>query len=377
MPRGHRRPVTGAREPMRQRSAAWRLPSGTRVLGWVRHGHVRPMVLGLAVLLLTIVVATSVGPVSIAPGDTVRIVMSHLGLPVSGVDEGGTHDRIIWDVRLPRVLTAALVGATLALAGSAYQAVFRNPLADPYLIGVAAGAGLGATIAIVSPLPMDLYGFGYIAMFAFLGAMAAVALTYELARVGRVVPPTTHVLAGIAVSAAAGAATSLLMMLNEDRIFVIFSWLYGDFTTANWDRLGTILPYVLVCMVILMLASRQLNVLQLGEDEARTLGVRVEVLKVVTIVTASLATAVCVAISGLIGFVGLVVPHICRMLFGPDHRMLFPMSLIVGAICLVIADVGARTVLAPQEIPVGILTAAVGAPFFLFLLRRQRKAAGL
>lgn len=329
------------------------------------------------ILLGVVVVATSIGPVPIAPDETARIVLFHLHVPVGAIDEGGAYDRIIWDVRLPRVITAGLVGATLAIAGSSYQAVFRNPLADPYLIGVAAGAGLGATIAIVSPLPMDFYGFGYIALFAFLGAMIAVALTYELARVGRIVPTTTHILAGIAVSAAASAGTSLLMMLNEDRIYLIFSWLYGDFTASNWDKLGSILPYIAMCLVILLLAARQLNVLQLGEDEARTLGIRVEVLKVVTILTASLATAVCVAISGLIGFVGLVVPHVCRLLFGPDHRLLFPMSLIVGAGFLIIADIGARTILAPQEIPVGILTAALGAPFFLLLLRRQRRIAGL
>jgi iron complex transport system permease protein len=341
----------------------------------LRRGHLALAGGGIA-LLGIMVVAASVGPVAIAPADTAAIILHHLGLPAPAI-ESSAHDRIIWDVRLPRVFSAALVGAALSISGASYQAVFRNPLADPYLIGVASGAALGATIAIISPLPLDFYSFGYVALFAFLGAMAAVAITYELARVGRTVPVTSHVLAGVAVAAAASAATSLLMMLNETRLFVVFAWLYGDFTTASWSKLESVAPYLAAAMVVLLLAAHRLNVLQLGEDEARTLGVRVERLKVLVIVVASLATAVSVAISGLIGFVGLVVPHVCRLLFGPDHRVLLPASLLGGAAFLVLADTAARTVLAPQELPVGILTAAVGAPFFLFLLRRQRRGVGL
>ena len=333
---------------------------------------VRPVLaLGVPLLLLTIVLATSVGAVNIPPSSAARAIARHLTLR-SGATAGAA-DTIIWDVRLPRVLLAGIVGATLSLSGATYQAVFRNPLADPYLIGVAGGAGLGATIAIVSPLPLDYYGFGYVALFAFAGALVAVALTYELARVGRTVPTTNHTLAGVAVSAAATAATTLLMMLNETKAFVVFSWLYGDFTASSWTKLKLAIPYVAVSWVVLLLATHRLNALQLGEDEARTLGVRVERLKLVTIVVASLATAVCVALSGLIGFVGLVVPHACRMLVGADNRVLFPATLLFGATFLILADLGSRMVLAPQELPVGIITASVGAPFFLILLRRQRR----
>ena len=328
--------------------------------------------LAIPLLLLTVVVATSIGAVGIAPGETARIVLSHLHVPGVESASNATHDAIVWDVRLPRVLTAGLVGGALAMSGAAYQGVFRNPLADPYLIGVAAGAALGATIAFISPLPADLYSFGWVALFAFIGAIVAVALTYELARVGRSVPTSTHVLAGVAVSSAAFAATSFLMLYNEDRLVTIFSWLYGDFTTASWNKLESVSPYVALAAVVLILAARQLNALQLSDDEARSLGIRVERLKLVTIATASLATAVCVAISGLIGFIGLVVPHIVRRLFGPDYRLLLPMSIVTGAIVLILADLGARTVLAPREIPVGIVTAAVGAPFFLFVLRARR-----
>ena len=331
---------------------------------------------GSAAVLVVALLATSVGAVGIAPGETAAIILDHLGLPSNGATRQA-HDVIIWDVRLPRVLTAALVGATLSVSGAAYQAVFRNPLADPYLIGVAAGAALGATISIVAPLPLDFYSFGYTALFAFIGAILAVALTYEMARVGKTVPATAHILAGIAISAAAAAVTSFLMLLNEDRIVVVFTWLYGDFTTASWSKLESIAPYVALGLTVLLAMAYRLNVLQLGEEEATTLGVRVERLKAVTIIVASLATAACVAISGLIGFVGLVVPHCCRLLFGPDYRILLPASIFGGAIFLIGADTAARTVIAPEEIPVGILTAMAGAPFFLFLLRRQRGMVGL
>lgn len=332
-----------------------------------------PLVAALLVLSVVVIVATSVGPIRISPDETLRIVLGHLHLPVGDFAEGSAHDRIIWDVRLPRVLTTVVVGATLASAGTCYQGVFRNQLADPYLIGVASGAGLGATVAIVSPLSLDFYHFGYVAVFAFLGAMGAVAVTYELARVGLSVPSTAHVLAGVAVSSAATAATSLLMVLHEEKIYLIFAWLYGDFTTASWSKFWLILPYVGASWLVMLATSHQLNVLQMGDEEATSLGVRVELVKTVTIVTASLATAVCVAVSGLIGFVGLVVPHVCRMVAGPDHRMLLPMTMLVGATFLTLADIGARTILSPQELPVGILTAFIGAPFFLVLLRRNRR----
>lgn len=359
-----RRPVTLA--VMRIRA----LMSGRRrrVLGWIA---------ALIALAVSVVVATSLGAVDIPPLETARIVLAHLHLGVGGVERGGPHDLIIWDVRLPRIVTAGVVGASLAAAGTAYQGVFRNPLADPYLLGVAAGAALGATIAILSPLPLDFYGFGYVALFAFAGAMAAVILTYELARIGRTVPAVTHVLAGVAVAAAASAATSMLMLLSGDRIFIVFAWLFGDFTTANWGKLRSVAPYIGISVAVLLLLRRQLNVLQVGEEEARTLGVRVEWLKIAIIVTASLAAAACVAVSGIIGFVGLVVPHACRLVCGPDYRLLLPLSMVAGAALLIWADLAARTVIAPQEIPVGILTASIGAPFFLILLRRQRRLISL
>jgi iron complex transport system permease protein len=337
-------------------------------------GQPAAIAIGLALLLLTLLVGTSIGPVSISPLETARILLDHLHFPGVQVERGSAEDLIVWQVRLPRVLIAGVVGAGLAISGASYQAVFRNPLADPFLLGVAAGAALGATAVIVSPLPLDYYRFGYVALFAFLGAIGAVFLTYQLARVGWTVPTTPHILAGIAVSAAASAATSFLMMVDQTRAFVVFSWLYGDLTTANWVKLTSVLPYLALSSGTMLLLGRQLNALQVGEEEAKTLGVRVEAVKALAVILASLATAVCVAITGLIGFVGLIVPHICRLLFGADYRKILPMSMIGGAIFLILADAGARTLLRPQEVPVGILTASIGAPFFLFLLRRQQRS---
>ena len=337
-------------------------------------GGLPVLLVGIALLLVLITVAASVGTVGIAPSETLKIVLAHLHLPGGESVAGSAHDRIVWDVRLPRVLTAAMVGAALAQGGAAYQGVFRNPLADPFLLGVAAGAALGAVIVIVSPMPLDFYRFGTLSLFAFIGGMGAVFLTYQIARVGWTVTPAAHILAGVTVSAAAAAATAFLIMMDRQSLSAAFSWLYGDFTSASWSKLGAVLPFVVLSSGLLLLFGRHLNTLQLSEDEARTLGMPVGTIRAAIIVLASLTTAACVAISGLIGFVGLIVPHICRLMFGVDYRVLLPMSLIGGAMLLILADLGARTILSPQEIPVGILTAGLGAPFFFYLLKRSQGA---
>lgn len=347
-----------------------------RVAVAARRGIPRPRVTafaaGFALLAVVVVLSASIGAVGIPPRETATVIAHHLHLPGASTPDF-VADRIVWDVRLPRVLTAGIVGATLAASGVAYQGVFRNPLADPFLIGVAAGAGLGGTIAIVSPLPLDFYGLGFVTLFAFLGAVVTAGLTYELARSGRTVNPSTHILAGVAMSSIAGAATSLLMMLNQDKIGVIFGWLYGDFTTSSWAKLEVLAPCAAIAGIVLVVLARQLDHLLLSEDEVRSLGLPVEHLKLAIILTASFATAVCVSVSGTIGFVGLIVPHACRLIAGAGHRTLLPFSMLAGASFLIAIDLASRTVLPGQEVPAGILTAALGGPFFLFLLRRQRR----
>jgi iron complex transport system permease protein len=335
----------------------------------------RPAALPAAILLLfaCIVLGTAIGPVDIAPLVVLSVVVNHV-VPGVGFDASPTADAIVWQIRLPRVLLAGLVGGTLAYGGAAYQGVFRNPLADPYLLGVAAGAGLAATIVIVSDLPL-LYGnLSLVTLAAFGGAMAAVLLTYTLARAGGQTPNTTLILAGVAVSSIAASSISYLMLVNQANTTAVIAWLLGGFNESAWRDMWFILPYTLPAAVLIFLHGRVLNVLQLDEHQAHQLGVNVQRTKVIVLLAASLATAAAVSVAGIIGFVGLVAPHAVRLVAGPDYRRLIPLAALVGASFLILADLGARTLISPSELPVGIITAFVGAPFFLYLLRKQRKA---
>lgn len=333
-----------------------------------------PLALGLALVALTGAFALFWGAAEIAPITVARILAHHVGLPVAA-DWPTRWEDIVWEVRLPRVVLAGLVGATLAYAGATYQGIFRNPLAEPYLLGVASGAGLGAAIVLVSPLAYSFGPLSPVPAAAFAGAIVAVALTYLLARVGPIVPVTTLILAGVAVGSLASAAISYLMLTNQDRTLPVLSWLLGGFNAASWDRVWLLLPYTAIGALVIIPFGRTLNVLQLDEEQARQLGVNVEATKIALLAVASLATAAAVAVSGIIGFVGLIVPHAARLLWGPDHRRLVPLSAVLGASFLIIADLVARTIDAPNEVPVGVITAFVGAPFFLYLLRHQRRAA--
>jgi iron complex transport system permease protein len=328
--------------------------------------------LGMTVLIAVTGLALVSGAATIPPAETLRILIA--AIPGVNVEVTGpaSWERIVLDIRLPRVLLAGLVGATLAYAGATYQGVLRNPLADPYLIGVAAGAGLGATIAFVVPISIPLPFFNLVALFSFIGAITAVTVAYRLARIGTRVPSTTLILAGVAISSLASAATMFLYMMSDDNLRSIFSWIMGSLNTATWDRVWLLLPYTVVMAVVVLAHARVLNVLQLNEEQAQHLGVNVERVKLILIGSASLATAIAVSVSGLIGFVGLVVPHMIRLLWGPDYRPLLPLAMIYGAAFLILSDLIARTVISPGELPVGVITAFFGAPFFLYLLRRAR-----
>ncbi len=279
---------------------------------------------------------------------------------------------ILLDLRLPRVLLGMLVGASLALAGSGFQGILRNPLADPYIVGTSAGAALGATLAIVLHLPSPLPWLSPVPVLAFLGALGAMAVVYRLARIGNTLPVETFLLAGVVVGSFAGAMVSFLMtMAHEDLTRVVF-WLMGSLSQADASRVALVSPYLLAGGLALYLMSPALNVSSMGDESACSLGVDVERLKIRTILAGSLVTAAAVSASGLIGFLGLLIPHLARMLVGPDHRVLMPASALGGAAFLVLADTVARTVGAPQEIPVGVITAMVGAPFFFWLLHRRK-----
>jgi iron complex transport system permease protein len=314
-------------------------------------------------LFAAIVAGTAFGAVSIPPAE----VISAMGRALRGLPTGlaGT---LVLDVRLPRVILAALVGAALAGAGTLYQALFRNPLADPYILGISSGAGLGAMIALVLTAGATALRFGAVPVAAFAGAMLTMLLVVRLANVRGRLDPTSLLLAGVALSYTLAAVTSFVMVLAREQMAAIVYWMMGGFSAATWGYVWMILPMFVLGIIVPLLSTRELDLMLLGDERAGHLGLSVERFKLLMLAAASLLTAAAVAVAGLIGFVGLMVPHMVRIVLGPDHRRLLPASLLTGAIVLVLADLIARTIIAPIEIPVGIVTAVLGGPFFIWLL---------
>lgn len=333
------------------------------------------VLLGLAVLLLAVVaISAAFGSVRIPLSTIIQILLSRLPLVDISQTWTSATGTIILDIRLPRVILAGLVGGALAIAGATYQGLFRNPLADPYLIGVAQGASLGAVAGFL--LPIDWYGleFGIIPVLAFTGAMVSIIMVYMLARVGKTLPVTTLILAGVALGALWGSVVSYLIISSGEKMHGIIFWLMGSFSLSDWSEVKIVLPYVAIGTVTILLYSRPLNVMQLDEEQAQQLGINIERLKIILLGAATLITAASVSFVGIIGFVGILIPHAVRLVWGPDYRFLLPLSVLTGAIFLILADLIARIILAPTEIPIGIITALCGAPFFLYLLRRRKKA---
>jgi len=324
----------------------------------------RPFLLNTTFLVLALLLSIALGAVSIPPQDLFNTLLG-------GRTLDATFATIVYDIRLPHALLIALTGAALAGSGAAYQGLFRNPLADPYLIGVASGAGLGAVFVMAQQWPRSLLGFYAIPAAAFIGAIAAVATVYTIARLGKTAPVTTLILAGVAVSSFATALSSFIMLYSNNERRAL-AWLLGGAALSGWPPVIAVLPYTIISLGILLASGHQLNVLQLGEEQAQQLGLPVERIKVLLIAAASLAAAAAVAFSGMIGFIGLIVPHALRLIWGGDHRRLLPLSMLGGAAALLFADLLARTIFAPEVLPIGILTALAGVPFFLWLLRRAK-----
>jgi iron complex transport system permease protein len=297
-------------------------------------------------------------------------------LPLLSVDSGLTPTdwSIVWQIRAPRVVLAAIVGSTLSIAGASYQGVFRNPLVDPYLLGVAAGAGLGATIVItinrsgtsswiIDPLPMIAFG----------GGLIAVLVTYLLGTTAKGERSSTSlVLAGVAVTSLATAAQTFLLQRNSDVVRQVYSWILGRLSSATWGDVRLVLPYVVFSTVVLLLHRRLLDVLRVGDEEATALGVNVSRVRLAVVIAATLGTASVVAVSGLIGFVGIIVPHAVRLVVGTSYRLVLPISLLFGAAFLILADIPGRVLDNPAETPIGVVTAFLGAPFFLLILRTRK-----
>jgi iron complex transport system permease protein len=303
------------------------------------------------------------------------MLASKLGLTSTIPNWPNSYDTILFQIRIPHAILIMLTGAALASSGAVYQGLFRNPLADPYLIGVASGAGLGAVLGMSLHWPNNLTGMFTIPAMAFIGAMVTVFLVYRLARMGRSTPTTSLILAGVAVSAFASALTSLLMLRSNEELRRAISWLLGGSLVGGWQPVIAVMPYLLIGFIVLGFSGYTLNVLQFGDEQAQQLGIPVEKRKRMIIVAASLVTGAAVAFSGIIGFVGLIIPHILRLVWGLDYRRIIGLSLLGGGAALLLADLFARILIAPEVLPVGIMTALAGGPFFLWILRRSNHQA--
>ena len=330
----------------------------------------------LALVLAAALVSLSLGPVNIPASHVASIVLSLLGLDFA--DFSRTEQLVIEQIRLPRIVVGASVGMALGVAGATMQGLFRNPMADPGIIGVSAGGAVGAVVAIAT----GMAGLFFLALptFAFVGAMAATFLVYGIAAVGGRFSMATLLLAGVAVNAFLGAVVSAVIILlpDNDALREILFWLAGGLDSRSWEHVRISAPLILGGFAVIVLMARDLNLLMMGDDEARSMGVRVGLARPTLLAAAALATGAAVAVSGTIAFVGLVTPHVIRLVLGPDHRVLVPMSAAGGAVFVIVADTVARTIVQPAEFRVGVLTAFVGAPFFILLLiKNKRKAYSL
>ncbi|MEJ2010643.1 MAG: iron ABC transporter permease [Anaerolineales bacterium] len=331
-----------------------------------------PWVATILALILMAALSAALGPISIPLRSVVRLLAARIpGLTVAA-DWPANFATILYQIRLPNTVLIMLTGMALGGSGAAYQGLFRNPLADPYIIGVASGAGLGAVLAMAANWPTDLLGMAAVPAAAFIGALITVAIVYAIAQVGRSTPVTTLILAGVALSSFATAMTSMIMLLSTQELHRAVTWMVGGFALGGWEPVQVSLPYLALGLLALLTLGRPLNVLQFGDDQARQLGLEVERVKLVTVAAASMVAATAVAFSGIIAFVGLIVPHVVRLLWGPDHRRLIPLAILLGGSFLLGADIVARMLLAPRELPVGVVTSVVGAPFFLWLLQRAK-----
>ena len=333
----------------------------------------RAGLVAVAFLVVAVAVGLAVGPVHIPMGSILRSALSyvpflHVHQPLDAVDRA-----VLWQLRAPRVVLAALVGGMLAVAGASYQGVFRNPLADPYLLGVAGGAGLGATLAIVYASATAAGSNWTVPLAAFGGAIVAVAATYVLGRSAGASSTTgALVLAGVTVATFTAAVQTFVQQRHTDVLQNVYSWLLGGFSTATWSDVAVCAPYIAASSLVLVLHRRVLDVLSLGDDEASSLGIDVSRARLAIVIAATLGTAAAVAVSGLIAFVGIIVPHTIRLLVSTSYRAVVPLSLVAGAGFLVLTDVLARTLLSPAELPIGVVTAFFGAPFFAVVLRSSR-----
>lgn len=327
-------------------------------------------------LLLCIVVSASVGSASITPLDSFKLLLDKIPMVnrvVDITDIKEVYKVIIWKVRLPRIMQASLVGGGLAVVGCTFQAIFRNSLADPHILGISSGASLGATLAILSGLSLNFLGIGVTSIFAFMGAILAVLLVYKVGGLGGKMITTNLLLTGTAIGTMLSSFISLLMIYNREELEKVYLWTLGSFSSANWSKVSFLFVVSIVSVSTLLVFSRDLNVILTGDEVASSLGIDTVKLKNILILVCAILVAGSVAVSGTIGFVGLIIPHCMRLIVGSDHKILLPVSYLGGSMFMIICDTLARTIAAPTEIPVGVITAVFGAPYFIYLLYRNSK----
>ncbi|WIV13874.1 iron chelate uptake ABC transporter family permease subunit [Proteiniborus sp. MB09-C3] len=328
-------------------------------------------------LILSIIVFSTVGSANIKTTDTFRIVLSKIpliGKQIDISDMPKSYQTIILNVRIPRVLIGVIVGAALAGVGAVFQGMFKNPMADPYVIGISSGAALGAGLVIISGITWTALGMSSISIGAFIGAISSTFLVYWISKVKNKVPVTILLLSGVAVGQFLTAILSFLMVIYTKDMSKIIYWTLGSFSGKGWEHLASVSIPMILSMIIINFFSRELNIMLLGEESAQNLGINVEKTKIIILIICSFIISIAVSVSGIIGFVGLIIPHIVRLIVGPDHRILIPTSMLVGGIFMIFADTLARTIISPTEIPVGIITALFGGPFFIYLLRKSKKS---
>lgn len=328
------------------------------------------------VLFLAILLSTSVGSASIGPLKSLKVLLD--GIPgikylIDGSEIQPVYRTIIWNVRLPRIILAGLTGSGLAVVGAAYQGLFRNPLADPHILGVSSGAAVGATLAMLTGISGSVFGIGIIGACAFVGALLTVLVVYGLSGMAGKFHTINILLTGTAISTMLSSMISLLMIFHQEDIEQVYMWTLGSFSAATWAKVRFLFCIVVACSVLIIVFARELNVMVTGEEVAESLGIDTVKTKKIIIVVSSILVAACVAVSGIIGFVGLIIPHCVRLLTGPNHKRLLPISCLAGSIFMITCDTIARTIASPTEIPVGVLTAVIGAPYFIYLIHRCNK----
>lgn len=332
--------------------------------------------IGIIILLILSVLSSTLGAANISFKESLMIILDSISFDRFNIDISNfpkMHKAIVMNLRVPRVLLSIFVGSLLAGSGAVYQSVFRNPMADPFILGISSGAAVGAALSMVFGFNIPALGIGSVSVSAFLGALLTTFLVYKIATKGKKTSILTLILTGIAISYLLSAFLSLLITFNREELERIVFWIYGSFSVSSWSEVKIVFPIFIITSIFLLFKGRVLNVMTFGEDTAKSLGVNIRKERFILLFITSIATAIAVSVSGIIGFVGLVIPHIVRLINGPDNRSLIPFSMIIGAIFLLICDAIARTALPPMEIPIGIITSLFGAPYFIYLIIKNRR----